>query len=95
MIDQGKLNTDELMDIILEVQEKAGCWFSAEEVCEITQYTIRKAELNGKDESYVPILLENELKDFLMRKKINLFGRLNHVRNLQPDTMPSQVPKCS
>jgi hypothetical protein len=47
------------------------------EVYEIAKSTIQKAELNGKDENYVPILLRNELEDFLMRKRINDTGRRN------------------
>lgn len=77
MVDPGKLNSEELADIVFEVQSKTGYRFDINEVFEIARNTIRKADMNGKDESYVPVLLKNELEDFIMRKRINFWGRVN------------------
>ena len=77
MIDTKKLDNDELAGIVLEVQHRLGYKFDLMEVFDIVRYTVRKADMNGKDESYVPILLENELEDFVMRKQINFLGRVN------------------
>ncbi len=93
MIDSEKLNMEELADVILEVQRWTGYRFDVVDAYEIARHTIRKADLNGKDESYVPILLKNEPEDFLMRKQINFLGRLNYVRNMLSSTLPSSVPK--
>ena len=77
MIDPEKLNSEELADVVFEVQSRTGYRFDLNEVFEIARNTIRKADLNRKDESYVPILLKNELEDFIMRKQIHFLGRLN------------------
>lgn len=83
MIDPKKLNSEELADVILEVQRRTGYRFDVVDAYEIARNTIHKAELNGKDESYVPILLENELRDFLMRKQINVLGKWRKENGLQ------------
>lgn len=77
MIDSKKLDSEKLADVVMGVQRRYGCHFDLMDAFEIARHTIRKADLNGKDESYVPILLENELEDFLMRKYINFWGRVN------------------
>ncbi len=77
MIDTKKLDNEELADIVLKVQRRFRYQFDLMDVFNIIRYTIRKADLNGKDESYVPLLLKNELEDFVMRERINLLGRVN------------------
>lgn len=77
MIDTKKLDSEELAGIVLEVQHRLGYRFDLMDVFNIIRHTIRKADLNGKDESYVPLLLENELEDFVMREHINYLGRVN------------------
>lgn len=77
MIDTGKLNCDALADIVFDVQRREGYQFELEDIVEIVQHTVRKADLNHKDESYVPILFENELRDHVMRERINEIGRRN------------------
>ena len=94
MIDQSKLNVEELNTVVMDVQQRMGVQFCPKDVYDTLQYTIRKAELNGKDESYIPILLENELRDFLMRNRINFLGRLNHVRNMSSNSMQFQMSEC-
>ena len=67
MIDTAKLNTEELGNIIVDVDDMVA----------IMQHTVRKADLNGKDEEYVPLLFRNELEDYVMRERINAIGRRN------------------
>lgn len=68
------------MQTVSEVSLKTGYVFSPEEVTGTIQHTARKCELNGKDIEYFYILLENELRDFLMRASINALGELNRRR---------------
>lgn len=77
MIDTAKLNPEELGDIIVDVQNETGFWFDVDDMVAIIQHTIRKADLNGKDEEYVPLLFRNELEDHVMRERINEMGRRN------------------
>lgn len=77
MIDTAKLNAEELGGIVVDVQNETGYWFDVYDVARIAQHTVRKAEMNGKDETYVPILFENELRDHVMRELINEMGRKN------------------
>lgn len=75
MIDTTKLNTEELGNIIVDVQNETGFWFDVDDMVAIMQHTVRKADLNGKDEAYVPLLFRNELEDYVMRERINAIGR--------------------
>lgn len=62
---------------------------------EVLGYTKRKCELNGKLESYLPLLYENELTDYYVRLAINLRGVMSNVRCLPHDAPPSPVPVCT
>lgn len=77
MIDTTKLNPEELGDIIVDVQNETGFWFDVDDMVAIIRHTIRKADLNGEDEAYVPLLFRNELEDHVMRERINAIGRRN------------------
>lgn len=77
MIDTSKLNPEELADVVMRVQNRTGYVFDVWDIYDVARHTVRKADLNGKDEAYVPILFENELEDFLMRAEINEMGRRN------------------
>ena len=80
---QTKLNNLDVtrtMQVVNEVSERAQYIFGPEEVIQTVRHTIRKCELNGKDEEYFYILLENELRDYLMRAYINLTGEENRRR---------------
>lgn len=77
MIDTAKLNTEELGNIIVDVQNETGFWFDVDDMVAIMQRTVRKADLNGKDEEYVPLLFRNELEDYVMRERINAIERRN------------------
>lgn len=82
MIDPEKISAEELTDIVYDVQSRIGYRFDLMEVFEIARNTVRKAELTGQDESYVPILFENELRDFVMRKCINVMGGMANVHGV-------------
>ncbi len=82
MIDPEKISAEELADIVYDVQSRIGYRFDLMEVFEIARHTVRKAELTGQDESYVPILFENELRDFVMRKCINVMGGMANVHGV-------------
>lgn len=77
MIDTGKLNFDALADIVFDVQQREGYQFELGDIAEIIRHTVRKADMNHKDADYVPILFENELRDHVMRERINEMGRRN------------------
>lgn len=77
MIDTSKPNPEELADVVMRVQNRTGYVFDVWDIYDVARHTVRKADLNGKDEAYVPILFENELEDFLMRAEINEMGRIN------------------
>lgn len=51
---------------------------------EVMVFSKRKCELNGKGESYLPLLYEDELKQYYFRMAINLMGGMNNVRDLSP-----------
>lgn len=68
---------DELFDIVEDVQKRIGYIFSAQEMRNVLAYTERKCEVNGKGADYIPILFENELRDYLMRAHINFRGEQN------------------
>ena len=78
---------DELVDIVESVEKKTGWKFCPKEVHDILRHTIRKCELNGKGEDYIPVLFENELRDYLMRLVINARGAMNHVRHLSQNAV--------
>lgn len=82
MIDPEKISAEELADIVYDVQSRIGYRFDLMEVFEIARHTVRKAELTGQDEGYVPILFENELRDFVMRKCINVMGGMANVHGV-------------
>lgn len=54
-----------------EICEKYGFDISKEEVRWIEEYTKRKCEVNGRGESYFPVLFENEVRDYLVRRCVN------------------------
>lgn len=68
---------EELVDILFDVQRRFHYTFDLQDAYDILTYTIRKCELNGKGKDYIPILYENELRDFLIGREINLRGAIN------------------
>lgn len=71
------MSSDEIRRIVVGVEAKTGWTFRHKDVYEVLQYTEQKARQNGKGQDYIPILFENELRDFVTRSVINAQGRLN------------------
>lgn len=44
----------------------------------LADHTFRKWENTGYGEDYLPVLFENELRDYIMRREINEVGRMNY-----------------
>lgn len=83
MTEPLKAYATEFDDIVKQVENKTGYIFEENEVREVFAYTLRKCEINGKGADYVPILFENELRDYLMRAYINLKGEKNRRARLE------------
>ncbi len=66
--------TEEARRIEEQVAAKLGVKLPAETAKEVLEYTMRKLEVIGRPESYLPVLYENELRDYFMRAAINLKG---------------------
>jgi hypothetical protein len=71
------VSADEIRCIVVNVEVETGLTFRLEDIHTALQYTERKAKLNGKGDDYIPVLFENELRDFVMREIINTRGRMN------------------
>lgn len=74
------MDATEMMKIVREVENKTNYGFDAEEISDVLAYTKRKCEINGKGETYVPILFENELRDYVSRLIVNHLGYLNRLK---------------
>lgn len=68
-----------MREIVEKVEKKTNFTFAEEDVYKIIAHVFRKCQLNRKDDSYVPILFENELYDFIMRLRINEKGATTNV----------------
>ena len=58
---------------IKEQMERQGYQMTDEEFSEHLAYARRKAEVVGKQEDYIPLLLPDVIKEHYMRKAINSF----------------------
>ena len=52
-------------------EAKAGRKLTQEQFDEVLTYTRHKTAVNGHDEEYVPLLLVDEIKNFIFREVIN------------------------
>lgn len=59
---------------IRESMEKEGYRLQDEEYENLLEYARRKAKFAGKDESYLPLLLPDVIKEYFFRAYINLAG---------------------
>ena len=71
------MEKETIQEIVNDVEQRLQFTFFPEEIEALYQYTLRKAQMNGKDADYVPILFENELEDAVMRYAITCRGELN------------------
>lgn len=72
-----------MIDVLYQIQREVGYTFSFDEVYGTAVQTRRKADLNRKGDDYVPILFKNELRDLVMRNRINLLGEVMMENGLQ------------
>lgn len=77
------MDGQEIAEARASVEKKFGIQIPDEVADEVLRHARRKCELNGKPDSYLPLLYENELADYFMRLVINLKGEMNRVRRLQ------------
>ena len=61
----------ELYEDIRQDVEKQGYSMTDEKFTELVQYAERKATAAGKDESYIPYLLPDVIKEYFIRNVIN------------------------
>lgn len=60
-------------------EAKLGFTIPDEVADKVLAYAKRKCSVNGKPESYLPLLFQNELADHFMRLAINMRGGQNYV----------------
>lgn len=70
-LDEWPELTPELAEIVAKVQNDTKYVFCPYEIADILAFTRRKCKINRKGDDYVPLLFENELRDYLMREAIN------------------------
>ena len=61
---------------IRESMEKEGYKLQDGEYENLLEYARRKAKVAGKDESYLPLLLPDVIKEYFFRAYINLAGMM-------------------
>lgn len=61
---------DTAVEMVRKDMEKQGFSLTDDEYQDILEYTIRKAERCGKDQDYIPVLLENEIRDYFFRHTV-------------------------
>lgn len=64
-------NIEELYEDIRKDAEKQGYSMTDRKFTELVQYAERKAAVAGKDESYIPYLLPDVIKEYFIRNAIN------------------------
>lgn len=62
---------------VREDMEKQGYVLTEEEYQIILEYTIRKSDLCGKGRDYVPLLLEDEIKNYYFRNTVTAISLIN------------------
>ena len=86
---------DALADAVLAAELKTGRHFDFDTVFEVVKYSVHKLKVIGKGEDYLPLLLETELCDHVMREEINRRGELNRVCNLYEESLRQPVSQCT
>ena len=82
-----------MVDTLYQVQRELWHTFSFDEVYATAVQTRRKTDLNGKDDDYILVLFDNELKDLVMRNRINLLGKWRMENGLQMCQAIGCVPR--
>ena len=68
---------EELIDSVFIAERRTGRKLDVGTVYDVLRYSLRKLEAIGKGMDYLPLLFENELRDFVMREEINCIGALS------------------
>ena len=76
------MSIEDIGRAVSRVENETDYQYDDEEIGKVYEHTLRKCEINGKGNEYIPILFENELKDYIIAKAINLKGRCNYVRDM-------------
>lgn len=82
-VDAEALDTERVAEVIEAVADRIGWDFQPHDIVAIIQHTICKCQMNGKDNEYFYLLLEDELQSFLVRAEINAIGQQNLRRHKQ------------
>ncbi len=69
------MEREAVMNIVAEVEKELNLTLEPEVIREVLGYTVRKAKIAGQDESYIPLLFEDELRNFAIRNAVNFLGR--------------------
>lgn len=70
--------------IVGDVEKEIDHRFTPDEVSHVLSHTIRKCQVNGKGNSYVPILFKDELKDYVGRMVFNLTNEIMCAKQNAP-----------
>lgn len=87
-----KLN-EKLKAVVLSAEKQTGIRFSNSVIYEVLRYSLYKLEYIRKEMSYLPVLFENELRDYAAREEINKKGGANYVYPVRDDTVPPRLPE--
>ena len=66
-----------ISEIVSRVEKNEKYLFTAYEIADVLNYTCRKCRAVGKPDDYIPVLFENELSDYALRKNISAKGVIN------------------
>lgn len=72
---------EEIAEIVTEFRESI-CEISDEEVEDVLRMCKRKMEITGKEESYLKLLLPDELKNHVIRRAVNATTILRWMEEL-------------
>ncbi len=73
-MDEERAN--EMVDAIETAGICTGRKLDFDTIVDVLMYSVRKLEVIGRGVDYLPLLFENELRDYAMREEINMIGAL-------------------
>lgn len=66
-----------ILKVIEKVEFETGTVINIDDLVDALKVTLRKMKLKHKEESYLPLLLETELEELVIRREINRIGAMN------------------
>lgn len=84
---------EKLKAVVLSAEKQTGIRFSNSVIYEVLRYSLYKLEYIRKEMSYLPVLFENELRDYAAREEINKKRGTNYVYPVRDDTVPPRLPE--